>query len=127
MEVTRKFSQQQKKKLHTHYHGFRFADTCKSPKWEINKCSSKAKYLFLFPCFILKLKIQGHVQLAITFCVQSCEYASLREAVFPHFYYFSSFSLPKCCHTSKLYIRLVGNVRGEVTRICLCMDKAGEI
>lgn len=62
-----------------------FADTFKNPKWEINKSSSNAKYPFLFICFILKLKIQSHVQLAITFCVQSCEYASLREDVFLHF------------------------------------------
>lgn len=74
MELTRRFSQQQQK-IHTQYHVFRFADTCKNPKQ-----SSNAKYLFLFLCFILKLKIQGHAQLAVTFYVQSCEYASLTEA-----------------------------------------------
>lgn len=87
-EITRKFSQL-KKVVHTHYHGFGFAATCKSSKLEINRSSSKVKCLFLFLCFILKLKIQGHAQLAITFCVQSCENAFLREPVLPQFYYFS--------------------------------------
>lgn len=86
-EITSNFSQL-KKVVHTHY-GFWFAATCKSSKLEINKSSSKVKYLLLFLCFILKLKIQGHAQLAITFCVQSCENAFLRESVLPHFYYFS--------------------------------------
>lgn len=100
-EITSNFSQL-KKVVNTHY-GFRFAATCKSSKLEINRSSSKVKYLLLFLCFILELKIQGHAQLAITFCVQSCENAFLRESVLPHFYYFSLLHDPNCWHTSKLY------------------------
>lgn len=86
-EITRKFFQLRKVD-DKHYHCFRFVAACKNPKVEINRSSSKVKYLFLFLCFILKLKIQHHTQLAITFCVQSCENILLREPVLPHFYYF---------------------------------------
>lgn len=100
MEVTRKFSQQKKKRFYTHYHGFRFADTCKSPKM---KCLSEAKYFFLFLCFILKRKIQGHAQLAITFYVQGCEYASLGEAVFLLLLFFYFFITQMLSHFKALY------------------------
>lgn len=71
------------------------------------------KYIFLFLCYILMLKIQGHGQLAITFCVQSCENAFLREPVLPLFCYFSFFMtlIARTCQSFILIIKEMQGVR----------------
>lgn len=54
MEVTGKFSQQ--RKFYVHYHGFRFADNCKSPKWEINVF---IKHKIPFPVSLLRSEVKN--------------------------------------------------------------------
>lgn len=85
--------------------------------------------LFSLSLFLLKLKIQGQGEVAIIFCVHNCEHSFLIERTCPPtlLLFFSFFRALIAGTLQSFILAIKENVGGQVTMICLCLDRAGKI